>query len=115
MKEKIKIMKELHGLKLTPDKEAALLAVEQKYGKERKDLLGTLRKYRKDLQATLGAANPDEAKIQELVSGNNAVQDKLLTSFKMERDEAMALLTPIQQGQFIVVIGNWFQEMMKKS
>ena len=44
MKEKIKIIKELHDLKLTPDKEAALLAVEQKYAKERKDLLGAIEK-----------------------------------------------------------------------
>ena len=115
MKEKIKITKELHDLKLAPDKEAAMLAVDQKYAKERKDLVAALKKYREDLTAALGEATPDEAKIQDQVRATNAAQDKLLTSFKMERDEVMALMTPIQQGQFIVVMGNWFQEMIKKS
>jgi Spy/CpxP family protein refolding chaperone len=107
LKEKIKITKELYDLKLAPDKEAAVLAVEQKYVKERKDLMAALKKYREDLKAALAAANPDEAKIQALVRATNAAQDKLLTSFKMERDEAMALMTPVQQGQFIMVLGNW--------
>ncbi len=115
MKEKIKITKELHDLKLTPDKEAALLAVDQKYAKERKDLVAALKKYREDLTTALGEANPDEAKIKDLVKASNAAQDKLLISLKMERDEAMALMTPIQQGQLIMVMGNWFQEMIKKS
>jgi Spy/CpxP family protein refolding chaperone len=114
MKEKIKITKELYDLKLAPDKEAALLAMDQKYAKERKDLVAALKKYREDLKTALGAATPDEAKIQDLVRATNAAQDKLLTSFKMERDESMALMTPIQQGQFIMVMGNWFQEMIKK-
>ncbi|MGO8760422.1 MAG: hypothetical protein ACLP2P_12530 [Desulfobaccales bacterium] len=112
MKEKIKITKELQELKLAPDKEAALLAVEQKYAKERKDLMAALKKYREELKAALGAATPDEAKLLDLVRTANATQDKLLTSFKMERDEAMALMTPIQQGQFITVMGNRFQEMI---
>ena len=115
MKEKIKITKELHDLKLAPDKEAALLAVDQKYARERKDLVAALKRYREDLKAALGAAPPDEAKIQELVRATNDVQDKLLTSLKMERDEAMTLMTPIQQGQLFMLIDNWFQEMMKKS
>ncbi len=107
MKENIKLTKEFHDLKLTPDKEAAVLAVEQKYGKERQDLLAALKNYRQDLKAALAAATPDGAKIQDLVRAANDAQDKLLTSVKMERDEAMALMTPVQQGQFIVLLGNW--------
>jgi Spy/CpxP family protein refolding chaperone len=115
IKEKMKIIKELHDLKLAPEKEAALLALDQRYAKKRKDLVAALKKYREDLKVALGGANRDEAKIQNLVSAAKAAQDKLLTSFKMERDEAMALMTPIQQGQFIMFMGNWFQEMIKKS
>ena len=111
LKEKIKITKELHDLKLAPDKEAAVLAVEQKYAKERQDLMAALKKYRQDLKAALAAATPDEAKIQDLVRATNAAQDKLLTSFKMERDEAMALMTPVQQGQFIMLMGNWLEKV----
>jgi len=107
LKTKIKITKELHDLKLAPDKAAAVLAVEQKYAKERQALVAALKKYREDLKAALAAATPDEAKIQDLVKAANAAQDKLLTSVKMERDEAMALMTPVQQGQFIMLLGNW--------
>jgi Spy/CpxP family protein refolding chaperone len=108
LKTKIKITKELHDLKLAPAKEAAVLALEQKYANERQDLMSAFRKYREELKAALAAAPPDEAKIQDLVQAANAAQDKLLTSFKMERDEAMALMTPFQQGQFLLILGNWF-------
>ena len=107
LKENIKLTKELHDLKLAPDKEAAVLAVEQKYGKERQDLLAALKKYRQDLKAALAADTPDGAKIQDLVRAASDAQDKLLTSVKMERDEAMALMTPVQQGQLIMLLGNW--------
>ncbi len=108
LKAKLKITKELYDLKLTPDKEAAVLALGQKYAKERQDLMAALKKNREDLKAALSAAKPDEAKIRDLVRAASAAQDKLLTSFKMERDEAMTLMTPVQQGQFILVLGNWF-------
>ena len=49
MKEKIKITKELHDLKLSPEKEAALLAVHQKYDKERKAMVAVLKKSPEDL------------------------------------------------------------------
>jgi Spy/CpxP family protein refolding chaperone len=84
-----------------------VLAVEQKYGKERQDLLAALKKYRQDLKAALAADTPDGAKIQDLVRAASDAQDKLLTSVKMERDEAMALMTPVQQGQLIMLLGNW--------
>jgi hypothetical protein len=37
-----------------------------------------------------------------------ATQDKLLSSVKMERDEAMNLMNPVQQGKFLVMLGNWY-------
>jgi hypothetical protein len=49
-----------------------------------------------------------------LIGNLNAAQDKMLASLKMERDEAMALMNPIQQGQFLMIMGHWYQELMKK-
>lgn len=115
MKEKIQIIKELHDLQLAPDKAAALLALDQKYAKERQGLIGALKRYREDLQAALVATPADEAKVKDLVSAAKAAQDNLLTSIKMERDEAMALMTPTQQGQLFMLMDNWFQQLMKKS
>jgi len=43
--------------------------------------------------------NPDEARVKDLVSAIIATQAKLLTSFETERDERMARMTAIQQGQ----------------
>jgi Spy/CpxP family protein refolding chaperone len=115
MQGQIKIMKDLNKLKLGPEKEAALLALNQKYAKERRELAAGLKKKRGALRAALAAAPPDEGKIKGLVNAASAAQDKLLASFKMERDEAMALMTPVQQAQFILVMDNWYQEMMKGS
>ena len=56
--------------------------------------------------------NPAEARIKDLVSAIIATQDKLLTSFEMHRDERMARMTAIQQGQYI--IEQWYQKIMKK-
>ena len=105
----------MNYLKLGPEKEKALLSIEEKYAKERKDIVATLKKYQKDLKTVLAAADQNEAKIKDLVSAVSSTQDKLLASFKMERDEAMALMNPVQQAQFIMVIGNWYQELIKKS
>jgi hypothetical protein len=44
--------------------------------------------------------NPDEARVKDLVSAIIATQAKLLTSFEMERDERMARMTAIQQGEY---------------
>ena len=92
-----------------------MLALDQQYAKERKGLVGALKKYREALQAALAAPPADEAKVKDLVSAAKSAQDKLLTSIKMERDQALALMTPAQQGQFFILIDNWFQQVMKKS
>ena len=55
--------------------------------------------------------NPDEARIKDLASAITATQDKLLTSFEMEKDERMARMTAIQQGQYI--IEQWQQKIIE--
>ena len=70
-----------------------------KYAKERKDIVDGLKKANDDLQAALAAATPDEAKLKELVSALNAGQDKIFASLKNQRDEELALMTPVEQSQ----------------
>ena len=115
MQEKLKIIKEFQILDLSPDRAAALLALNQKYDQERQGLLATLKQCRQDLQAALAASAPNEAQIKDLVQAANAAQDKLLISIQHERNEAMALMTPIQQGRFFMILDNWFQKMVRKS
>jgi hypothetical protein len=109
--QKAQILKEL---KLAPEKEKAMLAVEDKYAKERQAIIAGVKKTNDDLQAALGAANPDEAKLKELVSALNADQDKMFASFKNQRDEELALMTPVEQAKYLMILGQWRQKMMDK-
>ena len=108
---KDQIIKEL---KLSPEKEKAMLAVEEKYAKERKEIIDGVKKANEDLQAALAAASPDEAKLKELVSALTAGQDKIFASFKSQRDEELALMTPAEQAKYLLVLGQWRQKMMDK-
>ena len=101
-------------LKLAPEKEKAMLAVADKYARERKEIVDGVKKANVDLQAALAAATPDEAKLKELVSALNAGQDKMFASFKNQRDEELALMTPAEQGKYLLTLGQWRQKMMDK-
>ena len=101
-------------LKLAPEKEKAVLAVADKYAKERQEIVAGVKKANDDLQAALAAANPDEAKLKELVSALTSGQDKMFASFKNQRDEELALMTPAEQAKYMMVLGQWRQKMMKK-
>ena len=109
---KDQIIKEL---KLAPEKEKAVLAVADKYAKERKDIVAGLKKANDDLQTALGAATPDEAKLKALVNALTAGQDKMFASFKNQRDEELALMTPAEQANYMMILGQWRQKMMKKA
>jgi hypothetical protein len=102
-------------LKLTPEKEKAVLAVADKYAKERKDIVAGVRKANDDLQTALAAAKPDDAKLKELVSALTAGQDKMFATFKNQRDEELALMTPAEQANYMMILGQWRQKMMKKA
>jgi hypothetical protein len=102
-------------LKLAPEKEKAVLAVADKYAKERKDIVASVRKANDDLQTALGAAKPDEAKLKELVNALTAGQDKMFATFKNQRDEELALMTPAEQANYMMILGQWRQKMMKKA
>jgi membrane glycosyltransferase len=101
-------------LKLAPEKEKAILAVEDKYAKERKEIIAGVKKANDDLQAAMATANPDEAKLKELVSALTTGQDKMFASFKNQRDEELALMTPVEQAKYLLILGQWRQKMMDK-
>ena len=101
-------------LKLSPDKEKAALAMEEKYSKERQEIIAGMKKANTDLAAAVKVTPQDESKIKGLVSAITSGQDKLFASFKNQRDEELALMTPGEQGNYLLAMGNWRQEMMKK-
>jgi Spy/CpxP family protein refolding chaperone len=104
----------IKDLKLAPEKEKAVLAVKDKYAQERPDIIANIKKSSDELKAALAAATPDEAKVKELVNAVTAGQDNLFASFKKQREEEMGLMTPIEQGKYLMAMSQWRQKMMVK-
>lgn len=101
-------------LKLSPEKAKDFNAVEEKYAKERQELIERLKKSYIELENALAAVTPDEAKIKGLVAAVRANKDKMVKSFKSQQDEELALMTPVQQGQYLNLLNKWREEMMQE-
>ncbi len=101
-------------LGLSPEKSKEFLAVGEKYDKSRQEVFDLLRKNQGDLEKAMAEPTPNEAKIKEAVAALTADHDKLVESFKAQRQEEMKLLTPVQQGKFMMALKRWHQEMCSK-
>ena len=104
----------LKDVKIAPEKEKALMAVEDKYSLMRGEIVESSKKAWDNLQAALAAAKPDEAKVKEAVGAYIDTQAKLFTSFKNQLDEELAHMSPIQQGKYLVAMEKWRQQCMPK-
>ena len=91
-------------LKLSPEKAKDFNAVEEKYAKDRQELVARLKKSQAELQKALAAATPDEAKIKDLVDAIRADQEKMGKSFQSQKDDDLALMTPVQQGRYLMLL-----------
>ncbi len=38
----------------------------------------------------------------------------MFASFKNQRDEELALMTPAEQAKYLIILGQWRQKMMNK-
>jgi len=101
-------------LKLSPEKAKDFNAVEEKYARDRQELIERLKKSHIELENALAAATPDEAKIKGLVAALRANKDNMVKSFKSQQDEELALMTPVQQGQYLNLLHKWREEMMEE-
>ncbi len=101
-------------LKLSPDKVKDFNAVEDKYAKDRQELVERLKKSHTELIDALTPATPDEAKLKGLVAGIRADHEKMAKSFQSQQDEELALMTPLQQGQYLMLLHKWREEMMQE-
>jgi hypothetical protein len=104
----------LKDLKIAPDKEKALMAVEDKYSAMRGEIVDNSTKAWDNLQAALAAPNPDEAKVKGAIAAYTDAQTKLFNSFKSQLDEELAQMTPVQQGKYLVAMEKWRQQCMPK-
>jgi hypothetical protein len=101
-------------MKVNPNQEKALLAVEDKYSVMRGEIVAGSKKAWDDLQAALAAAKPDEAQVKERVNAYIAAESKLFTSFRSQLDEELAQMSPIQQGKYLVAMEHWREKCMPK-
>lgn len=101
-------------LNLSPDKGKEFLAVGEKYHQMREEVIGRIKKGEGDLDITLAAPQPDESKINQIVTALIADHDQLFETFKAQRHEEMALLTPVQRGKFLMALKKWHDEVAEK-
>ena len=53
---------------------------------------------------------PWKGKLCALIEG----QDNLFASFRNQRNDELALLTPVEQGMYLLAMSRWRHEMMGK-
>jgi hypothetical protein len=104
----------LKDLKIAPDKEKALMAVEEKYSVMRGEIVDNSDDAWKKLQDALAAPKPDEAKVKEAVAAYIDAQAKLFASFRKQLDEELTQMSPVQQGNYLVAMEKWRQQCMPK-
>ncbi|MCL4500762.1 MAG: periplasmic heavy metal sensor [Deltaproteobacteria bacterium] len=101
-------------LKLSPEKAKDFNGLEERFSKERNELVERLRKSEAELQNALAAAPTDETRIKGLVAAILADQGRMVNSFESQRDKEMAMLTPVQQGQYLLFFQKCREEMMEE-
>ena len=101
-------------LGLTPEKTRAFLEAGDKYGPMRQRVIDDIRRNERELTKALAEPRPNAARIKGLVTTLTADHDKLLHSFQAQRRDEMDLLTPIQQGKFLLTLKKWHQQMCVK-
>jgi hypothetical protein len=66
------------------------------------------------LEKLLSGKKPDEGKLKALTAAMAADQDILVNTYKARRDETMAMLTPGQQGEYLLFTWKWQQQLLVK-
>ncbi len=101
-------------LKLSPDKAKEFMAIGDKYDQKRKEIIEKIKKNEADLKAAVNASPPDDAKIKSVVDDAVANQEQLFDTFKDQRKEEMALLTPLQQAKYLLTLMKWHRTVYEK-
>ena len=101
-------------LNLRPDKERMFIHLEEKYDRIRQEAVERINKSAEQLEKLLASEKPDAAKLKELTAAMASDQDILVNTYKGRRDETMALLTPVQQGSYLLVAWKWQQKLLEK-
>ena len=98
-------------LNLTPEQTRNFQAIGDRCDLNRDKIVALVKEKESDLEKALAAPQPDEAKVKELVAAVVKGHDQLFQTLKTQRQEEMALLTPVQQGKFILALKKWHEGM----
>jgi len=101
-------------LNLRPDKARIFIKVEEKFDRIRQEALERINKSAAQLEKLLSGEKADEGKVKELTTAMAADQDILVNTYKGRRDETMAILTPVQQGEYLLATWKWQQKLLDK-
>ena len=104
----------LKTLNLRPDKARIFMQIDEKYDRIRQEAVERINKSMEQLEKLLSGKKPDVGKLQELTTAIAGDQDILVNTYKARRDEAMAMLTPVQQGEYQLVTWKWQQKLLAK-
>jgi Spy/CpxP family protein refolding chaperone len=103
----------LTTLNLSGYNEKKFIGVEEKYDRVRQEALERMQKSEESLEKLLSGDKPDEVKLKELTTAITADQDVLVNTYKARRDEILALLTPAQQGKYLLATLKWQQKLLE--
>jgi hypothetical protein len=105
-------------LNLRPDKARIFIEVEEKFDRIRQEALERITKSAAQLEKLLSGEKAGEkanaGKVKEFTTAMAADQDILVNTYKGRRDETMAILTPVQQGEFLLATWKWQQKLLDK-
>jgi Spy/CpxP family protein refolding chaperone len=101
-------------LNLRPDKARIFINVEEKFDRIRHEALERINKSAAQLEKLLTGEKANEGKVKELTTAMAADQDILVNTYKGRRDETMAILTPVQQGEYLLATWKWQQKLLDK-
>ena len=101
-------------LDLRPDRAKTFIKVEEKYDRIRQEALERIKKSEEQLEKLMAGGKPDEGKLKKLITTIASDQDILVNIYKGKRDETLALLTPAQQGEYLLITLKWQQKLLEK-
>lgn len=96
------------------DKAKTFIETEEKYDRVRQEALERINKSQQQLEKLLSSKKPDEKKLKELIKVIASDQDILVNTYKLRRDEILSMLTPLQQGQYLLATWKWQQKILEK-
>jgi hypothetical protein len=101
-------------LKLSGYKAKTFMETDEKYDRIRQEAIERINKSEDALEKLLSGEKPDEGKLKELIAVIASDQDILVNTYKLRRDETMRMLTPVQQGKYLLATWRWQQKLLQK-